>query len=157
MTLVEIGKVSSPWKTPEQCPLQPCFAEGAEGILMIRGDYRDALSDLHGFERLWMICYADRARRDTGKVLPYQDLHPRGVFATRAPSRPNPIVMSCVRLLSIEGTAVRVADVDVLDGTPLLDLKPYVPRYDCWNGAAAGWLDHPPVARSRGDGRFSQG
>jgi tRNA (adenine37-N6)-methyltransferase len=94
---------------------------------------------LDGFERIWLIYWFDRARQAEFKVIPYLDREPRGVFATRAPSRPNPIGLSCVRLLAVEGTLLRVADLDVLDGTPLLDIKPYVPDWDVFEVKRVGW------------------
>ena len=77
---------------------------------------------------------------ETG-VTPYRDVVTRGLFATRAPARPNPIGLSAVRLLSIEGNTLQVEDVDMLDGTPLLDIKPYVPAFDSYPNARAGWVD----------------
>jgi tRNA-Thr(GGU) m(6)t(6)A37 methyltransferase TsaA len=103
-----------------------------------------------------LIYWLDRARAAQLEVVPYLDTQKRGVFATRAPSRPNPIGLSCVRLLAVEGARLRVADLDVLDGTPLLDLKPYVPDFDVFPVDRIGWF-----ARARGariaDGRFAEG
>jgi tRNA-Thr(GGU) m(6)t(6)A37 methyltransferase TsaA len=82
------------------------------------------------------------------------DQRPRGLFATRAPSRPNPIGMSCVRLVSVVGDTLHVADVDMLDGTPLLDIKPYAPRFDCYEVARSGWLDRVSGRDTSADDRF---
>ena len=96
----------------------------------------------------------DRSPGWKSRVIPFRDTIPRGLFATRAPRRPNPIGISCVRLVSIEGLCLHVADIDILDGTPLLDIKPYVPQFDAYPDAKAGWLDHAPKPGDRADHRF---
>jgi len=87
-------------------------------------------------------------------VRPYMDDTERGLFATRAPSRPNPIGISCVKLLGVEDATLRVADVDMLDGTPLVDIKPYAPQFDCFRAARTGWLEGRSVRDKRADNRF---
>ena len=110
---------------------------------------------MEGFERVWLLYWFDRAASG-GKLIvtPYLEDAPHGVFATRAPTRPNPIGMSPVRLLSVEGNVLRLADVDILDGTPLLDIKPYVPRFDCFQTTRNGWFDAVGERRVVADGRF---
>jgi tRNA-Thr(GGU) m(6)t(6)A37 methyltransferase TsaA len=116
--------------------------------------FAPALDDVEGFERVWLIYWMDRAAAFHPRVVPYRDTHERGLFATRAPSRPNLIGMSAVRLLAREGNVLRVADVDILDGTPLLDIKPYVPEFDAHPFSKAGWLDESAVDRRTADDRF---
>jgi tRNA-Thr(GGU) m(6)t(6)A37 methyltransferase TsaA len=148
-----IGTIRSPWIAPRGTPIQPVFAEGARGQVLIDAEHEPALTDVEGFERLWLIYWLDRCGPYRPLVTPYLDDRPHGVFATRSPARPNPIGLSVVRLLERRGCTLEIADVDVLDGTPLLDLKPYVPRFDAWAGRA-GWVDVAPDATTRDDGRF---
>jgi tRNA-Thr(GGU) m(6)t(6)A37 methyltransferase TsaA len=115
--------------------------------------YAEALTDIEGFERLWLVYWFDRAAPYRPLITPFLDDRPRGVLATRSPTRPVPIGLSAVRLLERRGCTLEVSDLDVLDGTPLLDLKPYVPRFDAWGGRA-GWVDDAPYATTQDDGRF---
>ncbi len=149
-----IGVARSPFLEQEGTPIQPVYAEGAVGTIELAPEYVPALADLEGFERIWVLWLADRARAYRPLVVPYRDDRPRGLFATRSSSRPNPIGLSCLRLGAIRGSTLEVADLDLLDGTPVLDLKPYVPAFDAFPGLRAGWLDEGRVARRRADGRF---
>jgi tRNA-Thr(GGU) m(6)t(6)A37 methyltransferase TsaA len=150
-----VGIVHSPYKTSKGVPVQPGVAKGAEGRVELFPEYEPALKDLDGFDRIWLVCWFHRARQPKLKVVPYRDTVERGLFATRAPSRPNPIGISPVRLLGVEGNMLHVADIDLLDGTPVLDVKPYSPLFDCFSGSKAGWLDNSkPDARRRADDRF---
>jgi len=151
-----IGVIRSPWVVARGTPVQPVFAEGARGQVVIDPAYAEALTDIEGFDRLWLIYWLDRGASFRPLVTPYLDDRPHGVFATRAPSRPVPIGLSVVRLLERQGCTLEVADLDVLDRTPLLDVKPYVPRFDAWAGRA-GWLDHATGQTKRDDGRFGGG
>jgi len=114
------------------------------------------LADLDGFDRIWLIYCFDRAADPMLRVIPYRDTVEHGIFATRVPARPNPIGMSCVRLLAIEGNILHLADVDILDGTPLLDIKPYVPHYDNYPVERCGWIDHVPDVPVVADSRFEK-
>jgi tRNA-Thr(GGU) m(6)t(6)A37 methyltransferase TsaA len=151
-----IGVIRSPWTVARGTPVQPVFAEGARGQVLIDPAYAEALTDIEGFDRLWLIYWLDRAGPYRPLVTPYLDDRPHGVFATRAPARPNPIGLSAVRLVERRECTLEVVDLDILDGTPLLDLKPYVPRFDAWGGRA-GWLDGAPCGTTRDDGRFGGG
>jgi tRNA-Thr(GGU) m(6)t(6)A37 methyltransferase TsaA len=150
-----IGVIRSPFTTPPGTPIQGVYADGAEGEVILDEEFEAGLADLDGFERIWLLCHFDRANPARLRVVPYRDTVERGVFATRAPARPCPIGLSVVRLLSREGRVLRVADLDVLDGTPLLDIKPYVPEFDSFPGSRAGWLDRPGRAARTADDRFS--
>jgi tRNA-Thr(GGU) m(6)t(6)A37 methyltransferase TsaA len=148
-----IGVIRSPWAVARGTPVQPVFARGARGQVRIDPAYAEALADIEGFDRLWLIYWFDRAASYRPLVTPFLDDHPRGVLSTRSPARPVPIGLSAVRLLERHGCTLDVADLDVLDRTPLLDLKPYVPRFDAWAGRA-GWLDDAPRGAAHDDGRF---
>jgi tRNA (adenine37-N6)-methyltransferase len=112
------------------------------------------LRDLLGFERIWLIYYFDRARPAALEVAPYLDTQSHGVFATRAPARPNPIGLSCVKLLAVEGNRLQISEVDILDGTPLWDIKPYVPDFDAFDSERNGWYANAKGSGSADD-RFA--
>jgi tRNA-Thr(GGU) m(6)t(6)A37 methyltransferase TsaA len=152
--LKPVGVIHSTFKEPAGTPIQPPFAEGAEGIVEVFPEYADGLHDLEGFDRIWLLYWLDRAPSPRLRVVPFRDEVERGLFATRAPCRPNPIGLSCVRLLRIEHNLLTVGGVDVLDGTPLLDIKPYVPEFDAFPQSRAGWLDNPRGGRVIADDRF---
>jgi tRNA-Thr(GGU) m(6)t(6)A37 methyltransferase TsaA len=150
-----IGVIRTPWRQPRGTPIQPPMAEGAEGRVEVDAELADGLADLDGFDRIWLVYWFDRAPDPRLRVTPFMDTVQRGLFATRAPCRPNRIGLSPVRLLRVEGATLHVADVDMLDGSPLLDIKPYAPTFDCFPGARAGWLDESDPDRPvRADDRF---
>jgi len=151
-----IGRIRTPFIEPTGTPIQPAFALGVEGQVVLGSGFSSALKDIEGFERLWLIYWLDRITTRRLQVVPYRDTQERGVFATRAPCRPNPIGMSSVRLLRRESDVLHVADVDILDGTPLLDIKPYVPEYDAHPLSKAGWVDSTTSSRRVADGRFHE-
>ena len=151
-----IGLVHSPHRQAEGTPIQPRWAAGIEGTVELLPEFAPGLRDLDGFDRIWLLYWFDRARTARVEVVPYLDTQTRGIFATRAPSRPNPIGLSCVRLLAVEGARLRVADLDMLDGTPLLDIKPYVPDCDVFPVDRIGWYATARGSRTA-DGRFTKG
>jgi tRNA (adenine37-N6)-methyltransferase len=150
-----IGVIYTPHRDASGTPIQPAYAAGTRGTVTLNAAYRDALADLEGFERIWLIYHFDRARVWQVRVVPFLDTTPRGLFATRAPARPNPLGMSVVRLVSVEGTVVTFDGADMLDGTPLLDIKPYVPEFDAHPGSRAGWFDTKANGQTTADRRFS--
>jgi tRNA-Thr(GGU) m(6)t(6)A37 methyltransferase TsaA len=154
MLLKPIGWIHSGFVQATNTPIQPCRAAGAEGVAELLPQYADALLHLEGFERIWLLYWFDRACEPRMRVTPYRDVVEHGLFATRAPARPNAIGMSCVRLLGVSGSTLRLADVDILDGTPLLDIKPYVREYDSYPITRCGWLDHVPDHPVVADARF---
>jgi tRNA-Thr(GGU) m(6)t(6)A37 methyltransferase TsaA len=158
LELRPIGVIHTPFKVQEGTPIQPVYAEKAEGTVEIYEPYRASLADLDGFERIWLVYWFDRAKGYQPKVVPYRDTVPRGLFATRAPCRPNPIGLSPVRLLSVDVSRgiLRVASSDILDRTPLLDIKPYVPSFESFPATAAGWIDRLAVEREKADRRFEE-
>ena len=149
-----IGVVHSPHRTPAGTSIQPAYAEHVKGQVVVDEGFAAALDDIEGFERIWLVYCLDRAKPFKPRVVPYRDTKERGLFATRAPSRPNPIGLSVVRLLGRDGNALRVRGLDILDGTPLLDIKPYVPEFDAYPESKSGWLDERREDRREADGRF---
>ena len=156
MKLVEIGRIHTPFRQAAGTPIQPCGAAGVEGHIVMEADYIPGLKDLEGFDRVQLLFWCHRASEAKMLVVPYRDTLERGLFATRAPARPNPIGLSCVRLLGIEGEIIRIAEVDILDDTPLLDIKPYVPQYDHYPGQRVGWLETASKSLVLADGRFEK-
>lgn len=154
MEVKPIGIIHSPFTAAAGTPIQPVFAGGSEGTVEVYPEYQEGLADLEGFERIWLLFWLDRAAPYKPKVKPYMDDKLRGLFSTRAPSRPNPIGMSCVKLLGVESNVLRVAEIDALDGTPLLDIKPYISRVDCFDVERSGWLDTIEHRNTKADNRF---
>jgi tRNA (adenine37-N6)-methyltransferase len=136
-----IGIIRSPHRAPAGTPIQPAYAEQIEGQVIVDEDLEPALADIDGFERIWLLYCFDRAGIFKPRVVPYRDTCEHGLFATRSPCRPNPIGLSVVRLIGREHNVLRVRGLDILDNTPLLDLKPYVPEFDAHTPSKAGWLD----------------
>ncbi len=162
LTLQPIGVIRTPYAERYHAPRQPGAAPvAAEGsIMLLPGhNFEQALEDLAGFERIWVIYWFHRNTAWKPKVLPPRGpRRKRGVFATRSPHRPNPLGLSLLRLLEVRGRIVRVADVDLLDGTPILDIKPYLPYAEAVPDARAGWLDQviaEEQARETADGFFT--
>jgi tRNA-Thr(GGU) m(6)t(6)A37 methyltransferase TsaA len=157
MSLTPIRIIRSPHQRAVGTPIQAALATGAQGTVEVSPEYAPGLRDLDGFERLWLLYWFDRAKPAQLAVKPYLDRVEHGLFATRAPSRPNPIGLSPVRLLRITGNILRVDGLDILDGTPLLDIKPYVPRFDAFQVQRIGWLGEIPSNTCEADDRFEIG
>ncbi|MHC4625248.1 MAG: tRNA (N6-threonylcarbamoyladenosine(37)-N6)-methyltransferase TrmO [Planctomycetota bacterium] len=156
MEVKPIGIIHSPFQQPAGTPVQPVFAKGSEGLVVVFDEYAQGLKDLDGFERIWLIYWFDRCRHHSLTVTPYMDTEERGLFATRAPARPNPIGMSPVRLERIERNTIYVSQIDILDGTPLLDIKPYSPQLDCFEVSRNGWLQDTTQGNHKADRRFHE-
>jgi tRNA-Thr(GGU) m(6)t(6)A37 methyltransferase TsaA len=154
--LKPIGLIHTPFQNGEGTPIQSVYAQGIEGSVMLGEPYQEALDDIEGFERLWLIYWMDRTSPFKPKVLPYRDTREHGLFATRSPSRPNAIGMSVVRFVKKEGAILYLQDMDMLDGTPLLDIKPYVPEFDAHPVSSAGWFDSAGTDRRIADSRFQK-
>ena len=151
-----IGIIHSPFKEPRGMPIQSTVAKNIEGRIEIFPEYAKGLKDLDGFSHIILIYHFPLSRFSDLLVKPYMDDEKHGVFATRAPSRPNPIGMSVVRLIKIEENILHIRHVDVVDGTPLLDIKPYVPEFDMRDVKKIGWLEKNvhKLSISKDDGRF---
>lgn len=152
-----IGVIRTPYKSLEEMPIQPAGAQGVVGQIELEPCLADGLRDLDGFSHIIVLYHFHRAGDVHLSVTPFLDSHSRGLFATRAPSRPNPIGLSILKLTGHEGSRLIVENVDILDETPLLDIKPYVPAFDQPQGQIrCGWLDAcgDQVSKVRSDTRF---
>ena len=136
-----IGVIHSPFQEPAGMPIQPSAAEGVEGTVVLDPALQEGLKDLEGFSHLVLLYHFHQAGEPDLLVKPFLDQKKRGVFATRAPRRPNGIGLSVVRLLEIRDNTLHIANLDILDGTPLLDIKPYVPYFDKPEAERVGWLE----------------
>lgn len=154
--LVPIGYIHSRFTHATGAPIQPSRAADSLGCAVLQEQFVAGLADVAGFDRIWLIYWFHRAAAPKMRVVPYRDTAEHGLFATRAPARPNPIGMSCVRLLDVGGNILRLAGVDILDNTPLLDIKPYVPQYDNYPVERCGWLDQVPDKPVVADNRFER-
>lgn len=152
-----IGLIHSPFDKPEGMPIQAAAAAQVQGSVEVDPAYAEGLADIAGFSHLILLYQFHRARAAQLTVVPFLDKQPHGVFATRAPARPNPIGLSVVRLLKVEGCRLEVEGVDVLDGTPLLDIKPYVPAFDVYPADRIGWFaaNIGNAGATRADSRFA--
>lgn len=151
-----IGVIRSPFEKPEDMPIQAKGAQGVSGRIELAPELVEGLQDLDGFSHIILLYQFHLSKGYSLKVKPFLDDRMHGVFATRAPRRPNLIGISIVRLVSVEGNALHIEDVDVVDGTPLLDIKPYVPEFDVRDAERIGWLKDTVhnVAKARSDARF---
>jgi len=158
LKLKPIGIIHTPHKDPKGTPIQSIGAKDIKGTIELDPEYVDGLQDLDGFSHIILLYVFHKARPYNIKVLPYLETEKRGLFATRYPSRPNPIGLSVVRLEKIEGNTLHILDVDMLDGTPLLDIKPYIPDFDAYPEAVAGWQEKHKgkVRKHKSDNRFTK-
>jgi tRNA-Thr(GGU) m(6)t(6)A37 methyltransferase TsaA len=156
ITYSPIGTIHSPFIDIAGMPIQPSGARGVRGTVEVSGEFSEGLADIEGFSRIILIYAFHQCDSCQMTVTPFLDKETHGVFATRAPCRPNAIGISIVRLTGREGSTLFVEDIDVLDGTPLLDIKPYVPAFDAYPDSKSGWLEkNAHGAESfRSDGRF---
>jgi tRNA-Thr(GGU) m(6)t(6)A37 methyltransferase TsaA len=151
-----IGIIHTPFRELENMPIQPSGAAGICGTVELYPEFAEGLKDLDGFSHLILLYRFHESRGYSLTVTPFLDSETRGVFATRAPKRPNPIGLSIVRLVRIQGSTLDIENVDILDRTPLLDIKPYVPEFDHQQDCRIGWLEqvHRMVKTKRSDDRF---
>lgn len=147
-----IGVIRTRHKRAEETPVQPAYARGIPGQVEVFEDYEEGLDGIEGFSHVYLVYAFDRASGEKLTVVPFMSDTPRGVFATRSPQRPNRLGMSLVRLVRREGRVLHVEDVDILDGTPLLDIKPYVRRLDTLEGARSGWREDVDEKQARVEG-----
>ena len=151
-----IGIVRSPFRDPRNMPIQPLGARGVRGTVELDPACAAGLKDLAGFSRIILLYHFHRSEGYALEVVPFLDKTPHGVFATRAPRRPNALGLSILKLVAVDGATLTIEDVDILDGTPVVDIKPYVPAFDAYPDERSGWLaaagEDPRTVRS--DGRF---
>ena len=139
-----VGVVHSPYRNHFATPRQPGTTDpddDHDAWIILGHGLQNMARDLRGFERIWVLFHFNYARGWKHTVVPPRDTVPRGLFATRCPHRPNPIGLSCVRLLNVVGRKILIRDHDLLHGTPVIDIKPYLPYCDAWPDASAGWVD----------------
>ena len=151
-----IGVIHTPFKKTEGMPIQSSRAVGIQGTVVVLPELTDGLRDLEGFSHIILLYHFHRSAPSRLVVTPFLDTQPRGVFATRSPCRPNPIGISSVKLLGVKANKLQVENVDMLDATPLLDIKPCVPQFDHCNVQRIGWLENvkPGMADCKSDHRF---
>ncbi|MCP4897782.1 MAG: tRNA (N6-threonylcarbamoyladenosine(37)-N6)-methyltransferase TrmO [bacterium] len=149
-----IGVVHSPFHQRAGTPIQPSRAKGARGEVEVFQEYADGLNDLEGFSHIILLCHLHHSTDYRLKVVPFLDTELRGLFATRAPNRPNPIGLSVVDLVSVDGNIVKIRNMDFLDGTPVLDIKPYVGEFDSRTEVRFGWLEAARARTNVADDRF---
>ena len=156
MELKPIGIIHTPFTEPEGMPIQPKGATGIRGTIELFDEYHEGLKDLDGFSHIILLYHFHRSHGFNLQVVPFMDSELRGLFATRAPRRPNPIGISVVQLDKIENGVLHIQNVDIMDGTPLLDIKPYVPEFDSPQNIRTGWLEQArkTVSGRKSDDRF---
>ena len=152
-TFKAIGIIRSEHNDLAAVPIQPVYASGCAGRAEIFPQYAEGLQDLEGFSHIYLLYHFHRAAPALLKVKPFLQDKERGVFATRSPRRPNPIGLSVVRLLGVEGNVLHLDGVDILDGTPLLDIKPYTARFDHIATERNGWQDEVEEADAQERGK----
>jgi len=151
-----IGFVRSPFTEIAGMPIQPPAAKGVRGFVILQDEYCAGLRDIEGFSHLILIYHLHLVHDFSLSVKPFLDNDEHGIFATRAPKRPNPIGLSVVKLVLRDRATLEIENVDILDGTPLLDLKPYVPQFDAPENARIGWFEGrlQQIDQARSDDRF---
>jgi tRNA-Thr(GGU) m(6)t(6)A37 methyltransferase TsaA len=158
VTYEPIGIIHSPYKDLHGMPIQPIGAQGVKGKIELKKEYQEGLKDLEGFSHIILIYHLHLCNGHSLKVKPFLDTEKRGIFATRAPKRPNPIGLSVVRLEKIEENIIHISNVDIVDGTPLLDIKPYIPHFDKTEDEeiVIGWFEdkHHEANNKKSDKRF---
>lgn len=156
MTLEPIGTIHTPYTDLEQMPIQPKGAADTIGTLVIHEAYEEGLQDLDGFSHVYILYHFHKATRSELLVTPFMDIEVRGVFSTRSPLRPSHIGMSVTQIISVKDNIVTLKGIDVLDGTPLLDIKPYIPQFDAVSNVKTGWMNknETEVANTTSDNRF---
>ena len=156
LTLKPIGVIHTPFKEPAGMPIQPAGADGVKGTVEIFPEFSDGLKNIEGFSHIILIFHFNRSEGFKLQVSPFLEDEVHGVFAVRAPKRPNPIGISIVKLIKRENNILHIDNPDMLDGTPLLDIKPYIPDFDAYPDAVAGWQEkhRGKVRKQKSDGRF---
>ena len=151
-----IGTIHSPFTSLQDMPIQPKGAKDTIGTIEINEEYQEGLQDLDGFSHIYLLYNFHEAARTDLIVTPFMDTTPRGVFSTRSPLRPNHIGLSIVELVGVEKNLIKVRGIDILNGTPLLDVKPYIEHFDAVQGSRSGWMkgSAADVENKRSDKRF---
>ncbi|MCD6579331.1 tRNA (N6-threonylcarbamoyladenosine(37)-N6)-methyltransferase TrmO [bacterium] len=150
-----IGIIHSPFKEPKGVPIQAAVSK-EKGTIEIFPEYEEGLKDLDKFSHIILIFHFHLSKKGKLLAIPYMDTKERGIFSIRGPSRPNPIGISTVKLLKIAKNILFIENVDIVDGTPLLDIKPYIPKFDNRDTENIGWLkgNIQKLPNKKDDGRF---
>ena len=156
LTYNPIGVVHSPFKEPKNVPIQATASKGITGTIEIYPQYVDGLKDLENFSHIILLYHFHLVKDSSLMVKPFLDDKLHGVFATRSPARPNKIGISVVHLTTIENNILHIQDVDIIDGTPLLDIKQYIPKFDYKKTSKIGWFNGKinKLSTTKDDGRF---
>ncbi len=141
LNIKTIGTIETPFDDLEGMPIQPSGAEEVTGTITIHKEYEEGLQDIEGFSHIILLYYFHKSKGFSLRVKPFLDNQKRGLFSTRAPRRPNPIGISIVQLLKRDANTLVIKGIDVLNGTPLIDIKPYVPGFDAKHATSIGWLE----------------
>lgn len=145
-----IGIIHSPFTGKKETPIQGVFSGDARGTVEIYPQYIEGLKDIEGFSHLFLLYHFHRAGACKLRLTPFLEDTEHGIFAIRHFNRPNPIGLSIVKLLGVRDNVLDIGEVDILDGTPLLDIKPYVPKFDTRSDSTGGWVDNPDIDQNRG-------
>ncbi|WP_027185994.1 tRNA (N6-threonylcarbamoyladenosine(37)-N6)-methyltransferase TrmO [Desulfovibrio inopinatus] len=153
-----IGYFATPHKDVRGMPIQPLGAKGVRGTISILPEYQEGLTDLDDFSHVIVLYHLHQIQGHDLTVTPFLDTQEHGIFATRSPKRPNPLGLSVMRLSGVSHGTVFVENVDVLDGTPVIDIKPYVPDFDVWPADRIGWFSGKSnnASTHRSDNRFAR-
>lgn len=153
-----IGVIRTQFTELAGMPIQPAGADESafEGEVIINESLVEGLKDLDGFSHIYLIYHLHRVGETKLSVIPFMDTIERGVFATRSPARPSRLGISIVRLLEVNGNCLKICGADMLDGTPLIDIKPYIQAFDCPDDPSSGWMSasREAVREKRSDDRF---
>jgi tRNA-Thr(GGU) m(6)t(6)A37 methyltransferase TsaA len=153
---IPIGVINTPFRDIDDMPIQPIGAKGVSGTIELKNSFVEGLDDLLGFSHIMLLYHFHMIKKFEMSVIPFMDNKPHGIFATRSPVRPNPIGISIVRLKSIDKNILHILDVDILDGTPLLDIKPFIASFDSRNVTKCGWFTGKEKLQLRkSDNRFT--
>ena len=153
-----IGIIHTPFKELVGMPIQPAGACGKQGTVEVFSEFGDGLKDIEGFSHIILLYYLNRSHGFKLQVSPFMEDEKHGLFAVRAPKRPNQIGMSIVKLVKREANIIYIDNPDMLDGTPLIDIKPYIPDFDAYPDAVAGWCEkhRGKVKNHKSDNRFNE-
>ncbi len=151
-----IGIVNSSFKDSIGTPIQPVASPKSKATVEIFDEYAEGLSDIEGFSHIILIFHMHLIKKSQLKVIPFLDTDEHGIFATRSPGRPNPIGFSVVKLEKRNGNILHIIGIDIIDGTPLLDIKPFVPAFDVHKASKIGWFENVNfhIEKIKDDGRF---
>lgn len=158
ITIKPIGVIRTPHVEIKNAPIQPIAAEGVNGYIELFPEYAAGLKDLEGFSHITLIYHFHKIEGYELEVVPFMDTEKRGIFACKAPKRPNALGISTVKIKSIVGNFIYIEQVDMLDQTPLIDIKPFYPKYDNRDNVSIGWLEKNkdyPIEKMIADERFA--